>query len=137
MPRFMYCTVQSFWLVSNKMVNQADDNLVRLLFVCLFVCLFACLLVCLFVYSIFILLSRESDVDAICFGRIRTRLGVVHSRVFRLFLWLLSDEGGSWTFIMRLWSHGRLKNGTLTLSATLPTNALTKQAKYELTFIGD
>jgi len=35
--------------------------------------------------SIFILLSRESD-GALYFGQIRTRLGVVHFQVFRLFL---------------------------------------------------
>jgi len=45
--------------------------------------------VCLFC-PIFILLSRESDGGD--FGRIGTRLGVVHFRVFRLFLWLLITQ---------------------------------------------
>jgi len=35
-------------------------------------------------------LSRESNGGAIHFGRIRTRLGVVQLRIFRLFLWLLT-----------------------------------------------
>jgi len=39
------------------------------------------------VCSIFILLSRKSDGGAV-FGRIRTRLGVAHFQVFRLFLWI-------------------------------------------------
>jgi len=43
----------------------------------------------LYACSIFILLSRKSDGGAI-FGRIRTRLGFVHFRAFRLFLWLLT-----------------------------------------------
>jgi len=33
---------------------------------------------------------HEKATVALYFGRIRTRLGVVHFRVFRLFLWLLT-----------------------------------------------
>jgi len=49
-------------------------------------------LVCLFVCFIFILLSRERATVALYFGRIRTRLGVVHFRVFWLFLRLLTTK---------------------------------------------
>jgi len=40
--------------------------------------------------SIFIF--HEKTTMALYFGRIRTRLGVVHFRVFWLFLWLLTTE---------------------------------------------
>jgi len=47
---------------------------------------------CLFVlFSIFILLSRESDAVMLYFGRIRTRFRVVHFRVFRFFDFLPLD----------------------------------------------
>jgi len=35
---------------------------------------------------------HERATGALCFGRIRTRLGVVHFRVYRLFLLLLTTE---------------------------------------------
>jgi len=44
--------------------------------------------VCLFVSSLFF--CHEKATVALYFGRIRTRLGVVDFRVFRLFLWLLT-----------------------------------------------
>jgi len=99
-----------------------------------FVCFVPCLSSC-----------HEKATVALYFGRIRTRWGVVHTRVFSLFLWLLTTEcskppsrdnhrkapypktqqrvrwGWEWTSITWLWSHGRHKNGTLIISATLPT----------------
>jgi len=50
-------------------------------FVCLFVCFAPSLSSC-----------HEKATVALYFGRIRTLLGIVHFRVFRLFLWLLTTE---------------------------------------------
>jgi len=48
------------------------------------------LFVCLFVPSL--PSCHEKTTVALYFGRIRTRLRVIHFRVFRLFLWLLTTE---------------------------------------------
>jgi len=40
---------------------------------------------------------HEKATVALYFGRIRTRFGVVHFRVFQLFLWLLTTEFASWS----------------------------------------
>jgi len=64
----------------------------------------------LFVCSIFILLLlvRSHQAEIIIVKRLTKGRNNV------------SDEGGSWIYITRSWSHGRRKNGALTLLATLP-----------------
>jgi len=47
---------------------------------------------CLFVGFVPSLSSCHKKATMALFGQIRTRLGVVHFRVFRLFLWLLTTE---------------------------------------------
>jgi len=58
-----------------------------------------CWFVSLFVASLSF--CHEKATVALYFGRIRTRLGVVHFRVFRLFLWLvLTTKFAAWEIII-------------------------------------
>jgi len=100
---------------------------------------------------------------ALYFRRILIRLGVACFQVFRFLLWFffpvnllllfrshqaeiiiikrliegcnnVTDEGGNWTWITRSWTHGRRKNGALTLSVTLPPWSWLKLKVFMLNF---